>query len=350
MVVKTTPELNKVYLIHHCTLFHILKGTGGIQVDFKAYHDWKDKIIFLDKGQYIRFLSDDFVVRKIEFPNEAYFNQKEIRVLFKHLISLGYINFNECIACQKYLTNTAFSAQLSDIIDVSSKQWYWQNPFCASKEEYHIIFDVKDVVDQQYNNHLNNEQLAALITSEGQEAQALFRQKVGISMKGLLKNKRLIESKKALVFTDKSVKEIAYDMGYKDPAYFTRIFKKNTGFNPNQFRKRQDFDQSDLFVQNIYELLQRHHQEEHSLAFYADKMHLSVKALSKRVRTELNISLGQLIRQKIINTAKVLLEEGQAIKAIAHQLGFEEANHFSSFFKLHTKYTPTQYKNQKYNS
>ena len=63
MVIKLFPELNKVYLIEQYTMFHILKGTGGIEVDFKQYHDWEDKLIFLEKGQYIKFLSENFVAR-----------------------------------------------------------------------------------------------------------------------------------------------------------------------------------------------------------------------------------------------------------------------------------------------
>ena len=94
MVKKFTPEINKIYLIHTHTMYHILEGMGEIEVDFKAYHDWDNKLIFLDKGQYIKFASGNFIVRKIEFENAQLFHNKEVRVLFKHLVSLGYINFN----------------------------------------------------------------------------------------------------------------------------------------------------------------------------------------------------------------------------------------------------------------
>ncbi|MEP5914215.1 MAG: AraC family transcriptional regulator, partial [Flavobacteriaceae bacterium] len=150
MVEKLLPKINKVYFINKYTLLHIISGSGTIEVDFKNYTDWEDKAIYLEKGQYIKFFSDDFVVRKIEFPNKTIFEKKEVRVLFKHLISLGYINFNECEECKRYLSNTVFSENTSEIIDISSKQWYWQNPFQASKQEYQIIFDVKEIIDKEY--------------------------------------------------------------------------------------------------------------------------------------------------------------------------------------------------------
>ncbi len=344
MVSKFHPELNKVYFIKKYTMFHILKGSGGIEVDFKSYHDWGDKLIFLEKGQYIKFLSEKFLVRKIEFKEEKVFRNKDVRVLFKHLVALGYINFDECETCQSYLNNSIFSQQSSDIIDISSKQWYWQNPFHANQEEYHVIFDIKDLIDQQYKNHLSNGQISKIIGIHGYEAQALFKSRIGLSVKSLLGQKRLLESKKEIAFTDKSIKEIAYEFGFKDPAYFNRVFNQVAGESPNTFRKGISFDSRDTFLPELYHLLEAHHKKQRKIEFYADRMHLSIKTLSKKVKDKLNISLGQLIRQELINTAKILLQTDVHIKEIAYELGFEEANHFSSFFKHHTSFSPLEYR------
>ncbi|WP_347922017.1 AraC family transcriptional regulator [Pontimicrobium sp. SW4] len=349
MVSKFFPEINKVYFINQYSLFQILSGHGSIEVDFKTYLNWQDKIIYLEKGQYIKFLSDDFEVRQIVFDEETIFKNKDVRVLFKHLISLGYINFNECDDCQKYLQNTVFSNKITDIIDVSSKQWFWQNPFHANKEEYHLIFDVKDVIDVEYKNHLTNNELAEIVNDSGYEAQALIKDKVGVSLKNLLGSKRLLEGKKEIAFTDKSIQEVSYELGFKDTAYFNRVFKFQTGKTPKQFRSDFDFQQRDSFVQNISELIYDYHAQEQSLGFYADKMNLSIKALSKKVKDKMNISLGQLIRLELTNTAKRLLSEGASITNIAYQLGFEEPNHFSAFFKKYSGETPSQFQNKKYN-
>ena len=102
-----------------------------------------------------------------------------------------------------------------------------------------------------------------------------------------------------------------------------------------------------MFIQDLYQLLHENYTQERSLSFYADSMHLSVKTLSKKVKEKLNISLGQLIRQEIINTAKSLLQQDIKIVEIAYQLGFEEANHFSAFFKHYAGITPSDYINKK---
>ena len=46
----------------------------------------------------------------------------------------------------------------------------------------------------------------------------------------------ITEAKKYLVYTSHSISEIAYLLNFKDPAYFSRLFKKQTGFSPNQYR------------------------------------------------------------------------------------------------------------------
>ena len=344
MVEKIYPELNQVQFLNQYTMLHILEGNGGIEVDFKKYHDWKDKLIFLEKGQYIKFLSEDFIVRKIEFQDEKIFRNKDVRVLFKHLVSLGYINFNECTTCQEYLNGSILSDRVSKIVDISSEQWFWQNPFQASQEEYHVIFDVKDIIDDHYRNNLTNEKLSSIIGDRGYNAHALFHNKIGITIRSLLNQKKILEGKRQIAFTDKSIKEVAYDLGYKDPAYFTRNFKKTSGKSPSNFREDVQFDMRDSFLPELYDLLKKHHKSERKLEFYANQMNVSVKTLSSKVKNKLSLTLGQLIRQELLNTAKALITADLTIKEVAFELGFEEANHFSTFFKHYTTLTPLDYK------
>ena len=350
MVKRLVPKINKVYFINQYTLVHILSGSGTIEVDFKNYPDWEDKAIYLSKGQYIKFLADNFEVRLIEFPDEILFKSKDVRVLFKHLISLGYINFSECSECKRYLDQSVFSNSLSGLIAISSKQWFWQNPFQASKSEYQVIFDIKDIIDDQYANNLSNDDLALLLKENGSEAQALVKDKIGLTIKELIGNKRLLESKREIAFKDLTIQEVAYEMGFKDPSYFNRVFKRSTGLSPAQFRRDFEYAERNSFVQDILELVRKFHKEQRSLDFYAGKMNLSVKALSLKTRQQLNTSLGQLIRNELVQTAKGMLLQDQSIIDISYRLGFEEPNHFSQFFKHYSGMTPTDYKLQKYHS
>ena len=50
-------------------------------------------------------------------------------------------------------------------------------------------------------------------------------------------NRILLEAKRLLHYTDKPVKEIAFDFGYEDPAYFNRLFTSKVGTTPVNFKK-----------------------------------------------------------------------------------------------------------------
>jgi AraC family transcriptional activator of pobA len=46
----------------------------------------------------------------------------------------------------------------------------------------------------------------------------------------------LLEAKRQLRYTSASVSEVAYALGFEDPAYFTRFFSQRTGLSPRAFR------------------------------------------------------------------------------------------------------------------
>jgi AraC-like DNA-binding protein len=54
----------------------------------------------------------------------------------------------------------------------------------------------------------------------------------------IIKNRIVLQAKRLLVHTTLSAKEISYQLGYDDPAYFTRIFALKTGESPTAYRSK----------------------------------------------------------------------------------------------------------------
>ncbi len=63
------------------------------------------------------------------------------------------------------------------------------------------------------------------------------RAALNTSALGAINQRIVLEATRDLTFTVLSVKEIAYSLGFDDPAYFSRFFTKHTGLTPTQFRK-----------------------------------------------------------------------------------------------------------------
>ena len=53
----------------------------------------------------------------------------------------------------------------------------------------------------------------------------------------VIRERLIIEAKRALKYTTENVKEIAYGLGFEDPAYFSRLFAKEEGMTPLEYRK-----------------------------------------------------------------------------------------------------------------
>jgi AraC family transcriptional activator of pobA len=58
---------------------------------------------------------------------------------------------------------------------------------------------------------------------------SIVKQFSGISPKEYIINRLMLEAQRKLYYSKPSIKELAYELGFNDPDYFSRLFKKNTG-------------------------------------------------------------------------------------------------------------------------
>jgi AraC family transcriptional activator of pobA len=63
----------------------------------------------------------------------------------------------------------------------------------------------------------------------------IVKEFAGVSPKEFVTNRLMLEAKRKLFYSETSVKELAYELGFSDPDYFSKLFKKNTGKSVTQF-------------------------------------------------------------------------------------------------------------------
>lgn len=66
---------------------------------------------------------------------------------------------------------------------------------------------------------------------------ALVREVHGKTVSNLIHERIISDAKLSLQSSHSSVKSIAYDLGFEDPSYFSRFFRRYTGLSPNQYRE-----------------------------------------------------------------------------------------------------------------
>lgn len=99
------------------------------------------------------------------------------------------------------------------------------------------IFQARDFIDNNFSDpDLLLENVAACVNLSPSHFSVVFRREIGESFKEYLTRIRIERAQEFLRTTNLKCSEIAYRSGYKDPHYFSYVFKKNTGIPPQQFR------------------------------------------------------------------------------------------------------------------
>ena len=65
----------------------------------------------------------------------------------------------------------------------------------------------------------------------------VFKQITGRTFTEYLNYLRIMKAKELLTNSNKTVSGISYEVGFNDPAYFDRVFKKEVGMSPGKYRK-----------------------------------------------------------------------------------------------------------------
>ena len=98
-------------------------------------------------------------------------------------------------------------------------------------------------------------------------------------------------------------------------------------------------------VDALRKLVEEHFHEERQLAFYADKLAMTVDRLNDHVRRATGVTAGHLIRQRVLTEAKrQLVFTSQPIHEIAYDLAFSDPSHFARFFRKQTGTTPHEFR------
>jgi two-component system response regulator YesN len=107
----------------------------------------------------------------------------------------------------------------------------------VNHERSKLIQKAKSFIDNNFNDpKLKMNQVAEKFNISSGHFSTVFSQEIGETFRDYLTNLRINRAKELLRSTNLKSSEIASQVGYNDPHYFSTVFKRNTGLPPQQFR------------------------------------------------------------------------------------------------------------------
>lgn len=125
------------------------------------------------------------------------------------------------------------------------------NPVIHNKQKPTI--SKKDFIFHGFREHINNNFKKRLAVSEYAELlnitpthlNRICRKTLDVSASDLIHERTVIEAKRLLIYTSMAINEISYELGYLEPAHFSKFFHVKTGKTPSNFRNNLTMNYSD---------------------------------------------------------------------------------------------------------
>lgn len=109
-----------------------------------------------------------------------------------------------------------------------------QNRYSAHSQ----LIEFKKLISENQNLLLTVDKCAELLHLSEEHLNTFCKEYIGISAKQYILDLKITEAKRQLIYTSHNINEIAYNLGFDDSSYFSRIFKKKTSLSPSEFLKK----------------------------------------------------------------------------------------------------------------
>lgn len=99
-----------------------------------------------------------------------------------------------------------------------------------------IVKNFKKNVETHFTTLHQVQEYAEMLNVSPNYLNEIIKSSVHISAKEFIQNRIALEAKRMIVFTDKSSKEIGFDLGFNDPSHFSKFVKSKLGQSLQEFR------------------------------------------------------------------------------------------------------------------
>ena len=246
---------------HNCyQVFLFVKGGGEHMIDFNYYPIEDNSLHFVAAGQVHALNSikgiEGYVVL---FTKEAIILNTADKFIFN-----DFPVFNKSASPVVYPAKEMYD-ELETMIKIMQAEYAKPSPFKENILGSYISilllksksiitetneYKIKDAASQELLKKFNNlleekfiklhkvNEYADLLNVTPNHLSEAIKKVSGKTAGELIQERLVLEAKRMLLHSGITAKELAYDLNFNDPSYFSRFFKTNTGMSPEDFRKK----------------------------------------------------------------------------------------------------------------
>lgn len=236
-----------------------LSGRGQVTIDFSDFHFQGNVVLFATPWQFIRIETTETVpLRIIWFHGDYYcieYHKKEVAcngLLFNNIYTAPFICLDDPGYRELQELTDRLQAELPEpddfsravarsylqlILAISSKAKMTQGRTSEALRNPHPVLEFKNLLEQHFTEERRPSFYAAELglspNAFSKRCKLYFHKTPSV----LIQERVILEAKKQIHLTVKSMKEIATSLNFQDENYFSRYFKKHTGISPTAFRE-----------------------------------------------------------------------------------------------------------------
>jgi AraC-like DNA-binding protein len=104
--------------------------------------------------------------------------------------------------------------------------------------EYQTALQFAELVEQNYKSLRKVCDYLPLMNTTAKPLSKSMQKTIGKTPKQFIDDRILLEAKRLLVYTNESIKEITFMLGFDEPTNFSKFFREQTGLSPAEFKKQ----------------------------------------------------------------------------------------------------------------
>ncbi|PFH11588.1 AraC family transcriptional activator of pobA [Collimonas sp. PA-H2] len=112
----------------------------------------------------------------------------------------------------------------------------------SGRHDFELFSHFRAAVEAHYKEQWQVKRFADRLRVSESRLNRLCLKLTGKSAFDMIQQRLMLEARRKLTYVPSGVASIAYELGFQDPAYFSRAFKRQTGMTPKQFRQQASAD------------------------------------------------------------------------------------------------------------